>query len=278
MANLKNTIINDTGFLTFPSGSEAQRPNNPQVGYTRMNTDSHQLEIYDGTEWKIITYVDNIVTNGLVLHLDAGNINSYPGTGTTWTDLSGNDNDGTLINGPTFDSSNGGSISFDGSNDYGSITNVSELRPATELTVSMWAKADLYTTGWNRLFGQDSYTGAYLIFLETGGQQIRALHHPNGSEVRCNTNYTISTTQFTHIVFTFKMGDAIRSYFNGSASTTVGLSAGTFTYNTSNPFLFGHSGASAFDGNIAQILIYNRALTPTEILQNYNADKNRFGL
>ena len=63
-----------------------------------------------------------IVTNGLVLYLDAANKKSYPGSGTTWTDLSGNNNTGTLTNGPTFDSNNGGSIVFDGTNDYVSNT------------------------------------------------------------------------------------------------------------------------------------------------------------
>ena len=219
-----------------------------------------------------------IVTDGLVLALDAADKNSYPGSGTTWTDLSGNGNNGTLVNGVGYNSANGGSLSFDGVNDYGSISNSSSLRPPTELTVSMWAKANSYSAGWNRLFGQNPYQGGYLIFLETGGQLIRALHYPNGSEVRCNTGYSISTTQFTHITFTFKMGDAIRSYFNGVASTTAALSSGTFSYNTSNPFLFGHIGVNWFNGNIAQVSIYNRALTASEIQQNYNAYKSRFGL
>jgi hypothetical protein len=220
----------------------------------------------------------NISEDGLVLILDAANVKSYPGSETVWTDLSGNNNNGTLTNGPTFSAGNLGSIVFDGSNDYGSIPNTSSLRPSTELTVSMWIKANSITTGWVRLLGQDPFSGGYLIFLESGGQLIRALHYPNGSEVRCNTNYSISTSVFTHVTFTFKMGDAIRSYFNGAASTTVGLSAGTFSYNTSNPFLFGHTGESWFNGNIAQIQIYNCALSPQEILQNFNATRSRFGV
>jgi len=222
--------------------------------------------------------IGGVIADGLVLYLDAGIKHSYPMGGTTLYDLSGNGNNGTLINGVSFNNRNRGSLNFDGVDDYGSIANDASLRPSTELTVTMWIKADLYTSGWNRLLGQDPYTGGYLIFLETGGQQIRALHYPNGSEVRCNTPNTISTTEFTNATFTFKMGDAIRSYFNGTASTTVGLSAGTFSYNTSNPFLFGNTGASAFNGDIAQILIYNRALSASEIQLNFNSTKGRFNL
>ena len=72
-----------------------------------------------------------IVSSGLVLHLDAGNASSYPGSGTTLTDLSGSGNNGTLVNGPTYSSANGGSLSFDGVNDYVSVSNTSQLRPST---------------------------------------------------------------------------------------------------------------------------------------------------
>jgi len=223
----------------------------------------------------------SIVTNGLVLHLDAGNPASYPGTGNTWTDLSGNNNNGTLmpaVGGPTYNSANGGSLSFDGVDDYISVSNTSQLRPSTELSVGMWIKANSITTGWVRLFGQDPYNGGPLIFLETGGSLIRALHYPNGDEVRCNTNYSISTTQYTYVVFTFKTGDAIRSYFNGLENITEALSAVTFSYNTSNPYLIGHSGGSWFNGNISNVSFYNRALTFEEIQQNFNATRGRFGL
>jgi hypothetical protein len=219
-----------------------------------------------------------IVTDGLVLCLDAANRKSYPGSGTTWLDRSGNGNNGTLVNGTAFSSANAGSLVLDGVNDHGTIPNSSTLRPPTELTVSMWAKASTFTSQWNRLLGQDPYNGAYLIFLETGGKLIRALHYANGSEVRCNTNVEISSTVFKHIVFTFKMGDAIRSFFDGVASTTVSLPAGTFTYNTVNQFYFGHIGSNWFNGQISNISVYNRALSATEIQQNFNATRGRYGI
>ena len=96
-----------------------------------------------------------IVSSGLVLHLDAGNASSYPGSGTTWTDLSGSGNNGTLVNGPTYSSANGGSLSFDGVNDYVSVSNTSQLRPSTELSIGMWIKANSITATWVTLFGQN---------------------------------------------------------------------------------------------------------------------------
>lgn len=220
----------------------------------------------------------SIVTSGLVLCLDAANTKSYPGSGTAWNDVSGNGNTGTLTNGPIYNSANLGSIVFDGVDDYVSITNVSSIRPSAEMTICMWVKAISLTAGWNELLGQNPYSGGYLIFLETGGTLIRSLHYVNGTEYRCNTSQSISTSVFTHIVFTFKTGDAIRSYFNGVADITTSLPAGIFTYNTLNPFLIGYPGGSVFNGNISTAQIYNRALSGTEVTQNFNALRGRYGL
>jgi len=201
------------------------------------------------------------------------------GDTTTWYDLSGNNNNGTLINGPLFNSSNGGNIIFDGVNDYGSIANSSSLRPINGLTIEMVIKAVTTTAGWNHLFGINPYTlNSPLIFLETGGQLIRALHFVDGVEYRCNTSVSISTSVFTHIVFTFAPGDAIRSYFNGVSSTTTSLPNGTLSYNTSNAFLIGYSGANWPNVQYASIRVYNRSLSATEVSQNYQSVKSRFGL
>jgi len=196
-----------------------------------------------------------------------------------WYDLSGNANDGTLTNGPTSNVSNKGNILFDGVDDYVSITNVSSLRPTTELTIEMVVKAVTTTAGWNHLFGINPYTSySPLIFLESGGQLIRALHFVNGVEYRCNTNETISTSVFKHVVFTFKPGDAIRSYFNGVASTTQAIPNGALSYNTSNAFLISYLGGNWPNVQFALVRMYNKSLTQAEVSQNYEATKTRFGL
>ena len=84
-----------------------------------------------------LSHSPRIVTDGLVFCVDAGDKMSYPGAGTTWTDLSKNRNNGTLINGPTFDSANGGSISLDGSNDYISVGSFNE-DSSQDLSVMVW--------------------------------------------------------------------------------------------------------------------------------------------
>jgi len=197
----------------------------------------------------------------------------------TWYDLSGNVNNCSLINGPTSSYINKGAVYFDGVDDYGSITNASSLRPINELTIELVIKAVTTTAGWNHIFGINPYTSlSPLIFLETGGQLIRALHFVDGVEYRCNTVESISTSVFKHVVFTFKPGDAIRSYFNGVASTTTSLPNGTLSYNTSNAFLIGYSGANWPNIQYGLIRMYNKALTTAEITQNYEATRTRFGI
>ena len=209
----------------------------------------------------------------------ATNFNPYYFGNTVWKDIGGNNNNVSLINGPTYSTNNKGIIVFDGVDDYGSITNASSLRPINELTIELVIKAVTTTAGWNHLFGINPYTSlSPLIFLETGGQLIRALHFVDGVEYRCNTSESISTSVFKHVVFTFKPGDAIRSYFNGVASTTNALPNGTLSYNTSNAFLIGYSGANWPNVQYGLIRMYNKALTQAEVSQNYEATKTRFGL
>ena len=209
----------------------------------------------------------------------ATNFNPYYFGNTVWKDIGGNNNNVSLINGPTYSTNNKGIIVFDGVDDYGSITNASSLRPINELTIELVIKAVTTTAGWNHLFGINPYTSlSPLIFLETGGQLIRALHFVDGVEYRCNTSESISTSVFKHVVFTFKPGDAIRSYFNGAASTTNALPNGTLSYNTSNAFLIGYSGANWPNIQYGLIRMYNKALTQAEVSQNYEATRTRFGL
>ena len=223
----------------------------------------------------------NIWWDGMQIERASGatNFNPYYFGNTVWKDIGGNNNNVSLINGPTYSTNNKGIIVFDGVDDYGSITNASSLRPINELTIELVIKAVTTTAGWNHLFGINPYTSlSPLIFLETGGQLIRALHFVDGVEYRCNTSESISTSVFKHVVFTFKPGDAIRSYFNGAASTTNALPNGTLSYNTSNAFLIGYSGANWPNIQYGLIRMYNKALTQAEVSQNYEATRTRFGL
>ena len=225
----------------------------------------------------------SIVQSGLVLYLDAANTRSYPRSGTTWTDLSRSDYTGTLINGPTFDSTNGGSILFDGSNDLVEITNSTSL---TSFTISMWFKmtgpgstGGASNTIYNSLFGINSGLRRILVSTSANtGTEGVILVQMGGSNYFSSSSTATVTNRWNNVVYTWQANTAI-IYINGIAETPQTNSSVTFP--AANLFLGAYSNpvvAYAMKGNIAQTSIYNRVLSATEILQNYNTIKTRFGL
>jgi hypothetical protein len=235
---------------------------------------------------------EGIVTDGLVLNLDAGFTPSYPKSGTTWYDIKGTNN-GTLTNGPTFDSENGGSIEFDGTNDYVRIYNKSELNPTNEITVICWFKLlSIETAVYPSLIVKDSGSsfGAnqYGLWIWRGG-----LINGRGVGFRINissTSVTVSSglnasdilNEWTMAVGTYN-GTKVNLYvYNKKTMTNKGSSTIIGTIGTISEDIFigrnGINNNSYSNALISQINIYNRALSATEVLQNYNAQKGRFGL
>lgn len=226
----------------------------------------------------------NLVTNGLVLALDAGNIKSYPGSGTTWLDKSGYGNNGTLTNGPTFDSGNGGSIVFDGSNDRVIGTNI--LSGSAYSTLGGWVKKT--ATSSHMSFGVLDNEG-----VSSTDKRIEIVWYINGllyAECGDNHNVWVNTTppkidtNWHHICFTYDGTKPtnytkIQIYFDGNPLSPNGQS-GTIpsTIPTTGPVVIGRRNTGHSNGNISQVQIYNTALTAQEILQNYNATKSRFNL
>ena len=215
------------------------------------------------------TISPGIVTDGLVLWLDASNKPSYPGSGTTWTDLSGNNNNGTLTNGPTYSSSNGGSIFFDGWNDYVNFP-YTLLSGTGNFTVSIWLKSFAGTFA-GTLFGNypagnlQIFYGTYAIGMWLNNS---TLYLTNSSEF---------TTNFTQIVALRKNTNETEFYINGLLAKTGSSSS---TIGSVNDFRMGTNtvGSEQFAGNISLVSAYNRALSAGEVLQNFNAQKARFGL
>jgi hypothetical protein len=226
----------------------------------------------------------NIVTNGLVLYLDASNTKSYVSGSTTWNDVSRSGNNGTLVNGPTFNSENGGSIVFDGSNDLVEITNSTSL---TSFTISMWFKmtgpgstGGASNTTYNSLFGINSGLRRILVATSanTGVEEGRILVQMGGSNYFSSSSTATVTNRWNNVVYTWQANTAT-IYINGIAETTQTNSSVTFP--AANLFLGAYSNpvvAYAMKGNISQTSIYNRVLTSSEVLQNFNATKSRFGL
>ena len=224
-------------------------------------------------------YGPKIVTNGLVLALDAADKNSYIGSGTSWRDLSGNNYTSTLTNGPTFSNSNGGSILFDGTNDY--VVSSNFTPNFSTKTLSGWVKLSSVSQqggGVVTLQSTDGLVFDSIVYNETGqgwGFGSNGFSRTNWSGVS-----ETSTSVWVNITATYENSN-YRMYRNGILIYTLtSFGALNFNFNSNVQLAYRHlGGGSAFlAGNIANTFVYNRALTATEVLQNYNATKTRFGL
>ena len=227
-----------------------------------------------------------IITDGLVLALDVANKKSYPGSGTTWTDLSGNANNGSLINGPTFDSLNNGSILFDNSNDYINVPITSDLILNDAGTIEAWVKIKNLGGSYDNTIvmkgDNASWANLHYVLFEPTGYNVMMLSTSNGiSATQLNGVKTpeLTTNTWYHVVANWQGVDFNRIYLNGvlSQEKTAGIYQPKNT-TASCFFQIGRSYANNyyFDGNIAITKIYNRALSSQEILQNYNSTKSRF--
>ena len=217
-----------------------------------------------------------IVLNGLVLWFDAGVSDSYPAGGTVWKDLAGSNN-GTLVNGPTFSKSNGGSIVFDGVNDY--ITQTSSGIITNNISVDIWFNTNS-TKIYAGLLGSN-ITEKYEMLIKNASNLEISLSP--GNYIQHNTILSINT--WTNIIVSASNGVAWKVYKNGVDLGTPPTIVGTYQISgtgVSNIYQgtirSDVSGTFAFSGNISLIKIYNRALSQNEITQNYNAMKGRFGL
>ena len=220
-----------------------------------------------------------------VLYLDAGNTKSYPGSGTTWTDLSGNGNHGTLVNGPTYNSANGGSIVFDGVNDYASVTYAASLNTPTGATYSLWMK------------NTSSFAGEFLSrgIADSGlNSDNPRLYHYANNQVYIDWNNLATQDRYVNaasyielstncLAFVFSPGAPFLFYANGVQVAVVMSGAGSSDatmLNTAHNIIIG--GAvwipRYFTGKISSVTLHSRALSASEVLQNFSALRGRYGL
>ena len=220
-----------------------------------------------------------IITSGLVLFLDAGNTASYPGTGTTWTDLSGAGNNGTLTNGPTYTSSNGGAIVFDGINDF--VNSGSSISLPGNISVFAWVYATSFNTDWNLIVTKwFTATGEAQDFhwalksSTSGANPKQNLYTTSNSDIYGNSTFSLNT--WYNIGFTLVKGGTLTFYKNGVADGTS--NSVSRTSQISNLQIGENRAyvAAGLKGRIPQVSIYNRALTAAEVLENYNALRPRF--
>ena len=224
-------------------------------------------------------YSPKTVTDGLVFAVDAANKKSYPGSGTTWSDLAGS-NDGTLTNGPTYDSGNGGSIVLDGSNDYIDTSfNATSYFP---LTICAWVNID-DTSGTQIIVDQS--TGTVGLGFRTNSAAIDSFWR-NGSVLNFKpiiSSYSADSWIYVCVVYDT---NSMVGYMNGAVQNSYGSADISLTEanrgidNTNNMDIgkVNDGTQNYIDAKIAQVKIYNKALSSTEVTQNYNALKSRFGL
>lgn len=233
------------------------------------------------------SYNPKIVTDGLVLNLDAGNKKSYLGTGTVWTDLTKNKFIGTLTSGPVYNATNGGNISFDGVDDHVSVANGGGLNNSTTYSIDIWFKynstsQDAGFTGYGALSGRqkDGSWSANLLYINgvdpTTSKLVFNLDLASGPSVQSVSNIG---TGINHCIITCTTND-IKMYINGSISSTS-TGATTVRNDSTTPLTIGAwigGGASYSNSYIYNYKIYSRVLTSNEVLQNYHAIKGRFRL
>jgi hypothetical protein len=222
-------------------------------------------------------YQGKIVTNGLVLCLDAADKKSYPGTGTVWRDRSGNAYNGNLIGSPSFDSANGGSIVFDGTDDYVDLTSLDSSLFDTEATLIVWLKLDLNQpdNSDSGIFGFTTNTTYYSHYTYSGLGYFDTFR-----STRINTISLSSLDKSTpHMLcITTKGGGSWKLYQN---TNVVFTTAAQSTVSMGNKYL-GVKNASdlsfLFKGKFYAFSLYNKELSSAEIQQNFNATRGRFGI
>ena len=217
-------------------------------------------------------YSPKIVTNGLVLCLDAANTKSYVSGSTIWTDLSRSGINGTLTNGPTFSSANGGSIVFDGVDDYVSFSTITN----NTYTIDFWYKMG----GNDGSYGYFASSGDNGLAISEGGTLNGLIYgqfyYWNGVGLN-NLGIIPSTTNWNHICALINTSiNNIQIYGNGNQSSTTTVTSMSTSITNIGRYIT--SNLNFLKGNLASYKVYNRALTASEILQNYNATKTRYGL
>jgi len=226
-----------------------------------------------------------IVTDGLILCLDAADKKSYSGSGTTWYDRSGGDHDGTLISGPTHSTDNGGLFGFDGVNDYVNCpaTNSVIGENISVISLSGWVKltdsSSAYVFNCKRTSGGSTLVGLTANYNDGEGS-LGALvrNNADSNHTWYDHNGSYNDGVWHNLVFT--VGATTNSlYIDGilrDSDTGVGIQSVSGNTGTITVGSFGH--AYWLNGNIASCCIYNKTLSASEILQNFNAMRGRFGV
>lgn len=231
---------------------------------------------------------------GLILYLDASNPLSYPGTGTLWNDLSTANNDGTLLNGASFSSSNGGVIALDSADDYVNCGTGISSRAPQALTVSFWIKPSVYTGDVKFIMNLDYYApypiyfGAWINMWNDFGNNTYRLeasvgdgiyYYSSNRKSKYSTDGILVANTWKNITLVWENAQTLYMYCNGVlvSNYSGGGYAGTnFNWSGAGVAKIGNTTGSTAPDQINDVIIYERALTATEVLNNYNSKSSKY--
>lgn len=221
----------------------------------------------------------DIAQDGLVLYVDAANRKSYPGSGTTWRDLTRNRNNTTLINSPTFNSDNSGNIVFNGTNQYAESL-VSLISVTSNWTVNAWYKTSGNTfVGPLLARGNVAETFQWRCELDASTGKVRFLMRNSTDQSVLGTTSTNGTGW--HMATYTNNSNLVTVYLDGNvenSATITNLTNSNIGTNAVIGKLGDTGGPYYFNGNIGLVQVYDQALTAKEVLQNFNATRSRFGV
>ena len=212
-----------------------------------------------------------IVSDGLTLQLDAGNPSSYGGSGDTWTDIAGTEQNITLVNSPTYTSGTPSYFTFNGSSQYGYGSGA--VLTTTSYTKSVWFYLNSYSPNNNLV---SSYSGGHFMFMATTNK-IYSGHANWGYYLAYPSTATISLSTWYNATLTFNTTDGMTLYINGVQDSTYTADKNAHGGDSSTD-IASFGGSNLLDGRISKVYCYNRSLTADEVLQNFNSDKSQFGL
>jgi hypothetical protein len=223
-----------------------------------------------------------VVRDGLVFQVDAANVKSYPGSGTVINDISGNGVNGTLTNGPVYSSNDNGYFTFDATDDYIDIGASSIIDNLNEFTVCVWIKTGTGTTErgiiskgpTNEFSGVTTDGWSLRIRLGVPGFSLRKADNSGYSDIFNGTN--IENDTWCMITGSFDSATVLKRYLNTTLEqqTTMGQSY----YKNTHSLKIGVLNSRELNGELSTVLLYNRALSQSEIAQNYESFSGRHGL
>ena len=233
-----------------------------------------------------LAHSPHIVRDNLILYVDAGNSKSYPGSGTIWKDLSGRGHHMTLNNGPTFNSNFGGYLDFDGTNDSATVEIGNLAGTTKDATISIWMDGDYNNSTHKGLIGfrqSGNNNGFFILRLVTSGRLEMRLANSGGQfDVKDATNSTplVNTNVWCNLCLTYSNSNTlITGYYNGKklGSTTTNATAFQSNMKSFSIARSSHSTGHMSDMKASSAMVYEKCLSSSEVQQNFNALKGRFG-